>query len=57
MQSTYKKQMNNGVTNFHYTVGEFITHAGYTFSFVKFNLQYTKTLKIKIKTKNVTRKS
>ena len=57
MQSTYKKQMNNGVTHFHYTVGEFITHAGYTFSFVKFNLQYTKTLKIKIKTKNVTRKS
>ena len=49
--------MNNGVTNFHYTAGEFITHAGYIFSFVKFNLQYTKTSKIKIKTKNVTRKS
>ena len=40
-----------------YTDAEFITHAGYIFSFVKFNLQYTKKSHIKIKTKNVRRKS
>ena len=39
-----------------YTDAEFITHAGYIFSFVKFNLKYTKTSNIEIKTKNVTRK-